>query len=149
MRFLVIFLLFLPVPSDSLLAPGAAIEKLWDQGEFTEGPGPRSDGAILFSDIGDRIMRFDPKTKAVTTFREPSGRSNGLIFSAKGRLIAAEGANAGGARRVSITEPTGRSGRWPTVIKANGSTAPTTSPSIAGTDLHVRPALRRRRAARP
>ena len=65
------------------------------------------DGAILFSDIGNRIMRFDPKTGKTTVFREPSGRANGLIFDPKGRLIAAEGANAGGDRRVSITERDG------------------------------------------
>ena len=65
------------------------------------------DGAILFSDIGDRIMKFDPATGKTTVFREPSGRANGLIFDPKGRLIAAEGANAGGNRRISITEPDG------------------------------------------
>ena len=52
-------------------------------------------------------MRFDPNTKAVTVFRSPSGRANGLIFDPKGRLIAAEGANTGGGRRVSITEADG------------------------------------------
>ena len=38
------------------------------------------DGSILFSDIGNRIMRFDPKTGKTTVFREPSGRANGMIF---------------------------------------------------------------------
>ena len=52
-------------------------------------------------------MRFDPETGKTTVFREPSGRANGLIFDPKGRLIAAEGANAGGNRRVSITERDG------------------------------------------
>ena len=48
-------------------------------------------------------MKYDPKTGAVTPFRDPSGRANGLIFDPRGRLIAAEGANTGGGRRVSIT----------------------------------------------
>ncbi|WP_435008877.1 SMP-30/gluconolactonase/LRE family protein [Tundrisphaera lichenicola] len=87
-----------------VLAPGTKLEKLWGEGAFTEGGALADDGTILFSDIGDRIMKFDPKTGAVTTFREPSGRANGLIFDPKGRLIAAEGANTGGNRRVSITE---------------------------------------------
>lgn len=87
--------------------PGAKLEKLWSEGSFTEGGALAGDGAILFSDIGDRIMRFDPGTKKITVFREPSGRANGLIFDPKGRLIAAEGANTGGARRVSITERDG------------------------------------------
>lgn len=89
-----------------LLKPGATIEKLWGEGTFTEG-GAWTGSALLFSDIGDRIMKFDPATKKVTVFREPSGRANGLIFDPKGRLIAAEGANAGGGRRVSITEKDG------------------------------------------
>src|SRR5262249_50430745 len=38
---------------------------------------------------------------------EPSGRANGMIFDGKGRLIVAEGANTGGGRRVSVTDPDG------------------------------------------
>lgn len=97
-----------PEPSSAeVIAPGATLEKLWSEGSFTEGGALAGDGAILFSDIGNRIMRFDPATKAVTIFREPSGRANGLIFDPQGRLVAAEGANAGGGRRVSITERDG------------------------------------------
>jgi gluconolactonase len=92
---------------EGLPAPGAKLEKLWGEGSFTEGGALAGDGAILFSDIGDRIMRFDPKAGSVSVFREPSGRANGLIFDPGGRLIAAEGANAGGGRRVSITERDG------------------------------------------
>ncbi|MGE3821198.1 MAG: SMP-30/gluconolactonase/LRE family protein, partial [Isosphaeraceae bacterium] len=33
--------------------------------------------------------------------------ANGLIFDPRGRLIVAEGANTGGGRRVSVTEPDG------------------------------------------
>ncbi len=95
-------------PLDDLLAPGAKVEKLWGEGAFTEGGALAEDGSILFSDIGDRILRYDPKANAVTTFRDPSGRANGLIFDPKGRLVAAEGANTGGGRRVSITERDGR-----------------------------------------
>jgi gluconolactonase len=91
----------------AVLAPGAALEKLWGEGTFTEGGARAGDGAILFSDIGDRILRFDPKTRQVTVFREPSGRANGLVFDRAGRLIAAEGANTGGRRRVSVTERDG------------------------------------------
>ena len=89
---------------EPLVPPGATLETLWEGGSFTEGGALAGDGAILFSDIGDRIMRFDPRTGAVSTFRGPSGRANGLIFDPMGRLVAAEGANTGGGRRVSITE---------------------------------------------
>ncbi len=92
----------------AVVEPSAKLEKLWDEGSFTEGGAKAADGAILFSDIGDRIMRFDPKTGQTTVFREPGGRSNGMIFDPQGRLIVAEGANTGGNRRVTITEPDGR-----------------------------------------
>jgi gluconolactonase len=98
---------FLDDNSTDVLAPGAKIEKLWSEGEFTEGGALAGDGAILFSDIGDRIMRFDPETGRTTIFREPSGRANGLIFDSVGRLVVAEGANTGGGRRVSITDKEG------------------------------------------
>ena len=88
-------------------APGSKLEKLWGDGEFTEGPAAAPDGSIYFSDIGNRIMRFDPKTGKTSTFRDPSGRSNGLKFDASGRLIACEGANTGGNRRISVTEKDG------------------------------------------
>jgi gluconolactonase len=93
--------------SDKVVAPGAKLEKLWSEGSFTEGGAMAEDGSILFSDIGNRIMRFDPKTNRTTVFREPSGRSNGMIFDHRGRLIVAEGANTGGGRRVSITDRDG------------------------------------------
>src|SRR6478735_7239901 len=91
----------------SFTPPGAKVEKLWGEGSFTEGPVEGPDGAIYFSDIGNRIMRFDPKGGKTTEFRNPSGRSNGLKFDAMGRLVACEGANTGGGRRISITEKDG------------------------------------------
>lgn len=99
--------LLAPAADPPFVAPGARLEKLWSAGEFTEGPAEGPDGAIYFSDIGNRIMRFDPKTKATTAFRDPSGRSNGLKFDARGRLVACEGANTGGGRRISVTEKDG------------------------------------------
>jgi gluconolactonase len=94
--------------STSVVAPGAKLEKVFADGEFTEGGALAQDGSILFSDIGNRILRFDPKTGKTTVFREPSGRANGLIFDTRGRLIVAEGANVGGGRRVSITDVDGK-----------------------------------------
>jgi gluconolactonase len=99
--------LLAPAAEPDFVAPGAKLEKLWSAGEFTEGPAEGPDRAIYFSDIGNRIMRFDPKTNETFPFRDPSGRSNGLKFDARGRLVACEGANTGGGRRVSITEKDG------------------------------------------
>src|SRR5262249_50007567 len=94
--------------ASSVVVPGAKLEKVFGDAEFTEGGALAQDGSILFSDIGNRILRFDPKTERTTVFREPSGRANGMVFDSRGRLIVAEGANVGGGRRVSITERDGR-----------------------------------------
>jgi sugar lactone lactonase YvrE len=94
-------------------APGSdkfhpTVELLWNEGEFTEGPAPAADGAILFSDIGNRILHYDPRTGETIDFREPSGKSNGLKFDRQGNLVACEGAAPGGNRRISITDPNGK-----------------------------------------
>ena len=98
---------FEPTSQQAIVPADAKLELLWDEGMFTEGPAATADGAILFSDIGDRIMRFDPATGKTTVFREPSGKSNGLVFDLRGRLVACEGAGPGGRRRISITERDG------------------------------------------
>jgi len=85
----------------------AKLEKLWGGGVFTEGPCQGPDGCIYFSDIGNRIMKYDPTANKTTVFREPSGRANGMKFDKAGRLLACEGASTGGNRRVSITEKDG------------------------------------------
>ena len=92
---------------DDIVSRGAALEKLWGEGEFTEGPAHGPDGCIYFSDIGNRVMKYDPATGKTTDFRKPSGRANGLDFDPQGRLVAAEGANTGGNRRVTVTERDG------------------------------------------
>ncbi|MBV8878554.1 MAG: SMP-30/gluconolactonase/LRE family protein [Planctomycetaceae bacterium] len=98
---------FVPRAQDRLVPPGSSLEVVWNDGDFTEGPARAPDGGICFSDIGNRILKFDPKTGKTAVFREPSGKANGLKFDAQGRLLACEGAD-GGNRRVSITEPDGR-----------------------------------------
>lgn len=94
---------FRPTAQDKIVLADSKLEKLWADGEFTEGPALAPDGSILFSDIGRTIYRFDPKSRETAVFRNPSGRSNGLKFNQKGELIACEGANTGGNRRISIT----------------------------------------------
>jgi gluconolactonase len=107
--FAILFVLAAPVAAEEppFVAAGAKLEKLWSEGEFTEGPAEGPDGCVYFSDIGNRIMKFDPKTGKTTAFRDLSGRSNGLKFDATGRLVACEGANTGGGRRISVTEKDG------------------------------------------
>ena len=98
---------FRPTAQDKIVPADAKIEMLWNEGEFTEGPVAAADGAILFSDIGNRILRFDPRTGKTTVFRSPSGKSNGLKFDPQGNLVACEGAAPGGNRRISITDNKG------------------------------------------
>jgi gluconolactonase len=88
---------------DRIVPAGAKVQMLWGEGEFTEGPALAPDGSIFFSDIGETIYRFDPANKQTSIFRRPSGRANGLMFNQRGELIACEGANSGGNRRISIT----------------------------------------------
>jgi gluconolactonase len=94
---------FCPTAQERIVPAGSKLEQLWGEGEFTEGPALAPDGSIVFSDIGNAIYRYDPKTGQTAPFRQPSGRSNGLMFNAAGHLIACEGANTGGNRRISIT----------------------------------------------
>ena len=93
-------------------APGNAEDfgALRSEGQvaFTEGPAwHEATGNVYFSDIeNNRIMRLDPSGK-IHIFRTPSGRANGLAFDARGRLVACEGGNEGGNRRITRTEADG------------------------------------------
>jgi gluconolactonase len=100
---------FVPTAQEAVVPAGSKLERLWGEGQFTEGPALAPDGSIFFSDIGTTIYRYDHQTGQTAKFRDPSGRANGLEFNAQGALVACEGANTGGNRRISIT--TGIAGR--------------------------------------
>src|SRR5262245_54550606 len=72
---------------------------------FLEGPAADAAGNVFVSDIaGNRILKVDSKGK-VTTFRADSGRTNGNVFDAQGRLISCEGNEQGpGRRRIVRTD---------------------------------------------
>ena len=98
---------FIPTQQNNFIESSAELELLWSNAIFTEGPAVAPDGSIYFSAIRTaRIMRYDPVTALVSTFRNESGKSNGLMFDREGRLVACEGADYGG-RRVSITKKDG------------------------------------------
>ncbi len=83
----------------------ATLEQIGAGFGFTEGPLWRGDH-LLFSDIPrSRIvkLRMLGEGPEVTTFRSPSGNSNGLTLDRSGRLIACEH----GTRRVTRTEVDG------------------------------------------
>lgn len=75
---------------------------------FTEGPAAAADGMVYFTDMpNNRIMQFDSVTGRTSVWRTPSGRANGLLFDAQGRLLACEGNEFGdndGHRRITRTD---------------------------------------------
>jgi len=79
----------------------AQVEQIGTGCLFTEGPIWNAEGNfLLFSDIpADQIKMWTPDS-GITTFRQPSGQSNGLTYDNQKRLLACEHAN----RRVSRTE---------------------------------------------
>jgi gluconolactonase len=88
--------------SQSVVAPGAKVEKLAGGFTFTEGPAVDEGGNIYFSDIpNNRIHRW-LLSGTLETFRENSGGANGLFFDKRRNLLACEG---GGRRLVSISPP--------------------------------------------
>jgi gluconolactonase len=88
------------VSAGASTVPWGAAERVATGFQFTEGPVWSPDGFLLFSDVqGNRIVRWTAPDET-TTFRQPSGNSNGLIFDSQGRLVACEHSN----RRVSRTE---------------------------------------------
>jgi gluconolactonase len=64
----------------------ASLEKLADGFLFTEGPSADSKGNVYFTDQpNDRIMIWSVDD-ILSTFMQPSGRSNGLSFDSEGNL---------------------------------------------------------------
>ena len=73
---------------------------------LTEGPAVDAEGNVFFSDItNNRIMKRAPDG-AVSIWRVDSGRANGNMFDAEGRLVTCEGAEfgEGGRRRMTRTD---------------------------------------------
>jgi gluconolactonase len=74
--------------SQGVIAPDAKLEKLADGFAFTEGPTCDKDGNVFFTDQpNDRILEWSTDGK-LSTFMQPSGRANGMMFDANGNLIA-------------------------------------------------------------
>jgi len=74
--------------SSSVIAPGAALQRLAQEFKFTEGPTSDKEGNVFFTDQpNNRIMKWSVDGK-LSTFLQPSGRANGMFFAADGNLIA-------------------------------------------------------------
>ena len=69
-----------------ILEPGAELETLSEEFSFTEGPIADAEGNVYFTDQpNDRIMKWSLNGE-ITTWMQPSGRSNGMYFDADGML---------------------------------------------------------------
>jgi gluconolactonase len=78
----------LPAAESPVISPGATLQKLGDDFSFTEGPASDKAGNVYFTDQpNDRIMKWSVDGK-MSTFKQPSGRSNGLCFDSQGNLWA-------------------------------------------------------------
>lgn len=85
-----------PIPG---IGPAGEIVKLHTGFKFTEGPAADAEGNVFFSDIpNNRIHKVDLEGK-LSTFLENSEGANGLMFDARGRLVACQG---GSGRMVAI-----------------------------------------------
>jgi len=81
------------------VGPAGEIVKLHTGFKFTEGPAADAEGNVYFSDIpSNRVHKVDLEGK-LSTFLENSEGINGLMFDAKGRLVACQG---GSGRVVAI-----------------------------------------------
>jgi gluconolactonase len=73
---------------NAVTAPDARLEKLSGDFAFTEGPACDSAGNVYFTDQpNDRIMKWSAEGK-LSTFMQPCGRANGMMFDHQGRLIS-------------------------------------------------------------
>lgn len=76
----------LPGQENPLIEPGATLQKLADGFRFTEGATCDAHGNVFFTDQpNNRIHQWSTEGK-LSTFMEPSGRSNGMTFDAEGFL---------------------------------------------------------------
>lgn len=77
-----------------LIAPGAVVKKVQSGFTFTEGPAADADGNIYFVDIpSERILKWTWSDGKITVYKEKSGKANGLMFDAQGRLVICEMGN--------------------------------------------------------
>lgn len=69
-----------------IIKKDARPEKLAGDFSFTEGPASDAKGNVYFTDQpNDRIMMWSTKG-VLSTFMQPSGRSNGMFFDSRGNL---------------------------------------------------------------
>ncbi|MFP6659225.1 MAG: SMP-30/gluconolactonase/LRE family protein, partial [Pirellulales bacterium] len=87
--------------SDKYLGKVGVLATVEDKKIFTEGPAADREGRLFFTNVPmGKILKWDPKSKQLSVFRENSHQTNGLYFDPEGRLLCCEG----GAGRVTRTD---------------------------------------------
>ncbi|WP_247233518.1 SMP-30/gluconolactonase/LRE family protein [Telluribacter sp. SYSU D00476] len=78
---------------NTLVKPGATLQKLAGGFAFTEGPSSDKQGNVYFTDQpNNRIHKWSTDGQ-LSTYMEPAGRANGLFIDSKGNLWACADAN--------------------------------------------------------
>lgn len=73
------------------IGPVGDVEKIQGDFQFTEGPASDGAGHIYFTDIpANKIHRYHLADGKISTFLDPSGHANGLMFNAAGKLFACQ-----------------------------------------------------------
>lgn len=99
--------------SDQYLGAVEVLAKVKDEKVFTEGPAVDAAGNVFFTNVPvSKILKWDPRTRELSVYRENTNETNGLYFAPDGSLLACEGAPA----RLTRTDLT--SGK--TVVLAEG-----------------------------
>ena len=79
----------LAAADSKIIAPGARLEKLAGNFDFTEGPATDTHGNVFFTDQpNDRIVKWNAADGKFTDWLKPCGRSNGTYFDKDGNLLA-------------------------------------------------------------
>jgi gluconolactonase len=71
-----------------LIAADAKVTKAGGGYKFTEGPSVAPDGRVFFTDQPNDKIDIWKEDGTITTFMQPSERSNGTYFNKKGELVA-------------------------------------------------------------
>lgn len=88
--------------SDEYLGEVEILTQVKDDVVFTEGPAVDRAGNVLFTNVpASKILKWDPRRRELSVFRDRSNETNGLYFAPDGSLLACEG----GAARVTRTDP--------------------------------------------
>ncbi|MCY3730199.1 MAG: SMP-30/gluconolactonase/LRE family protein [Rhodospirillaceae bacterium] len=90
------------IDSAAYLSELSVVVEVQDTQVFTEGPAVAADGRVYFTNMRtSKILRWDPATEALDEFRQNTNSANGLMFDARGRLLACEG-TAGRVTRMTL-----------------------------------------------